>query len=266
MKTASYAHSLYNSTAFTQVQKGDGYGSYAWKIPTGRVLSSAVTLIALAEALFFSLATVAFSPLYVLDNERFHVLADDAKDSANTAAKAAGRIFGFGLIETEELSAPPAPAPKPPAKPTTLKGRTLAFIKARAADVGYTALKHPNATLVVTTLAVTATAAYYLGLFDYAASLLSSPDAPDMARTITGTADQTAPVVDSGLFNATPPLPAQATAQTVRAVVDNGFCPASLGNATSFAATLPPAAKSQMTVWAAAEKVASACKNLTAGC
>jgi len=257
MKTASYAHSLHNSTAFTQMKKGDGIASYAWKLPTGRVLSSAVTLIALAEALLFSLATVAFSPLYVLDNERFHVLADDAKDSTKTAAKAAGRIFGFGHIETEKLPTPPAPLP--PAKPTSLKERALDFIKTKAADVYNTDLKHPSATLVVTAIAVTAATAYYLGLFDSAASLLSSPKAPtpdlkDMCRfsDFNPFPHEVCKLTDAPISN---------TSQAVTAVVDNGFCQAPLDIATNSSplAFYPEAsaAESRVALWTPAVKKAA---------
>ncbi|MDN3506307.1 MAG: hypothetical protein P0S96_03660 [Simkaniaceae bacterium] len=174
MQTASYARSLHNSTAFTQVDQNDGIATRAWKLPAGCVANTAVTVFALAEALFFSLATVVFSPLYLFSNDRFHPLVADAKDSAKTAAHAAGRIFGFGSIEIKQPAQKLLPAPNP----ATLTDRVTTLAKRGANIIRNTALKNPNTTLALIAVAVAASAAYYFGLFDHAASLIQSPTSP----------------------------------------------------------------------------------------
>jgi hypothetical protein len=153
-------------------------------------LHLATTISALVESLFFTAATIAFSPLYLIDNDRFNVLKNDALDSAKVAAEASLRFFGFGknmIEDPTKLQAPPVPQ-EPPA-PTTLKGRAAALLK----QIGITALKHPDATFLVAPLAVTATiAAYYFGLFETAAvkppaSNIVCYQVPKLIQNLTGT-------------------------------------------------------------------------------
>ncbi|MDN3506308.1 MAG: hypothetical protein P0S96_03665 [Simkaniaceae bacterium] len=220
MQTASYAQSLHLKTEFTQIKQDDGITTRAWKVPTGRIASSAVTIVALAEALIFSLATVVFSPLYVIDNARFQVLVDDAKDSARTAGQAAGRIFGFGHIEIEEPKQMQTPAPQSVPQPTTLKGKVLALFSNGAKSIGYTALKNPNATLVLATSAIAISTAYYFGLFEYAASLSQAPKTPVMQNMRKFSDFNPFPHAVCILADA----PKTAAAQATAAVVENGVC------------------------------------------
>ena len=184
MKTLSYSHKLHNLTAFSQIQKNDSYITSAWKIPTGRLLSIAVTVAALTEAFLSTVATVVLSPLYIIDNDRFNAIANEAVDSTKTAAHAAGRVFGYGTIEKNELPTPKTLAKddpqatakdalQPTTKPVTPWEKALQFMKDRVSDVTHVALRHPNTTFVAVTLGVTILVAWKFELFEYAFGSIS---------------------------------------------------------------------------------------------
>ncbi len=177
----SYSHKLLDQMSFTQIQKDDSYLTCAWKVPAGRITSATVTLTALAETIFFTFLTVITSPLYLIDNDRYSKVLGDAIDAAKTVYFSAGRFFGIGTTEkeappkNEPPAPPPAPvAPPPPAPPVDppppaappappvdppppappQKQNFSQALKGRISNIGIFALKHPNASFTVVSLAL----------------------------------------------------------------------------------------------------------------
>ncbi len=175
----SYSHKLLDQMSFTQIQKDDSYLTCAWKVPAGRITSATVTLTALAETIFFTFLSVITSPLYLIDNDRFSLILGDALDAAKTVYFSTGRFFGIGTTEKEappkkEPPAPPPPPPvappppappappPPPAAPQPVPPQKQNFsesLKGRISNIGIFALKHPNASFTVVSLALVLTIA-----------------------------------------------------------------------------------------------------------
>jgi hypothetical protein len=172
MQTASYSHWLHNQTAFSQIQKNDSYLTSAWKVPVGRILCASVALSALIETLIASIATALASPLYILDSDRFNIIAADAADSAKTIKRATAQFFGLGACKKTQPSPCEAELQSLDHFQTGWQ-KTLQFLKNWAWDITYVALKNPNATFVALTIGTTATVAYSLGFFDFMHNLFS---------------------------------------------------------------------------------------------
>ncbi|NGX46969.1 MAG: hypothetical protein K1000chlam3_00338 [Chlamydiae bacterium] len=170
MKITSYSGCLLNKTNSSEIQKNNSYIKSALKFPINRIVFAAVTAFAIMETILFTTATVVFSPLYLISNNHFNSIKNEAVDSAMTAALAAKRFFGCGTITNEENSlSNPKKLEKNDSQsttqPTTTWEKGLQFLKNRVSDLTHVAVKHPNTTLVAL-VAVGVFSAWYFGAFD----------------------------------------------------------------------------------------------------